>query len=166
MGSDFAAALESWLRELPSSQMVYPRQLHHRIKYLFWRVYTPYHPFLRDTALALGIVKHEGRQNFLLGHITPEAIPEFIARCVERGYGNHFVAWNDDGQLASLRIVEDFERQYHLRIFEDGEVRGHYEYTPECYPILHLREIGLEDRRHIFNEHIGDLITPVADSGT
>ena len=151
--------LEQWVRYLPSSRMIYPAQTHNRAKYMFWRLYTPLHPFMRDAALALGIVHHEGRQDFLLGTLAPgQTVREFVSHCITLGYGNHFVAWRDQGEVISLRYVKDFVSQYHLRIFEDGEVRGHYEYTPECHPILHMKEIGQEDRRQTFFEHLGDRI--------
>ncbi len=149
----------SSFRDLPYSAMIYPRSLRDRAKYVFWRVYTPYHPFVRDTALALGVVRHEGRQHFLLGKVAPHiSIQEFVERLVAQGFGNHFVAWEDEGELVSLRYVEDFKCQYHLRVFKDGEVRAHYEYTPECYPILHLREVGIEARRDDFLRMLGDTI--------
>ena len=163
MEFDSLDALEQWIRELPRAAMQYPEELRHKLKYYFWKVYTPYHPFVRDLALRLKIIRHEGRQEFLLGHIKPEkSIREFIADCVRLGFGNHFVAWHDDGEIASLRIVEDFSRQYHLRIFTDGEVRGHYEYTPECYPRRHMKKMGMEDRRAFFYDLLGDHLTPSA----
>jgi hypothetical protein len=159
MSSDTAQALEGWVKHLPSSRMAYPDRADHWAKYGFWRLYTPLHPYVRDGALAAGIVRHIGRQDFLLGHIAPgQSVRDFVAHCIEQGYGNHFIAWRDEGELVSLRFVEDFVYQYHLRVFKDGEVRGHYEYTPECHPVLHMKEIGLEDRRHVFYGHLGDRI--------
>jgi hypothetical protein len=164
-GSAENVLLEEWVRTLPPSGMVFPNRLPDRAKYFFWQWYTPFHSKVRDTAMKLRVVRHEGRQEFLLGRIAPgQTIQEFITYCITRGYGNHFVAWQDDGELASLRFVETFDFQYHLRIFRDGEVRGHYEYTPECRPILHMLEIGHEDRRKIFYEHLGDRIVRAVDT--
>ena len=84
-----------------------------------------------------------------------------MSHCILKGYGNHFVAWREKGEVVSLRYTTDFAYQYHLRVFEDGEVRGHFEYTPECYPISHMKMVGLEDRRHIFFEHLEDKIVPI-----
>ncbi len=141
--------------------MVYPPQIGNRAKYFFWRLYTPCHPLVRDAALALGLAHHKGRQDFLIGTVAPgHTIQDFISYCIERGYGNHFVAWRDEGQAASLRFVESFVYQYHLRVFEDGEVRGHYEHTPECYPLSHLkRKFVFEDRRDVFYAQLGDWVT-------
>lgn len=152
-------SIEQWVKNLPSSRMVFPNEMVNRIKYFAWRVYTPLHPYFRDALLGLRILHHQGRQDFLLGRIAPgQTLREFVSHCIERGYGNHFVAWHDEGEVVSLRYVDDFAYQYHLRIFRDGEVRGHFEYTPEYRPIAHMRDVGCEDRRHIFYEHLGDRI--------
>lgn len=146
--------------------MVFPDSFIDRVKYVFWRLYTPLHPLVRDTALSLGIGSQsdyypQGRQPYVLGRLSPEiTLQEFVSRMIEKGFGNHFTAWEDRGQVVSLRYMEDFKYQYHLRIFEDGEVRGHYEYTPECHPILHMRMEGVpfEERREKFLEFLGDQI--------
>ena len=153
------ASIESWVRGLPASRMVRPARARHLPKYAFWRLYTPLHPLVRDSVVATGLVRPGGRKDFLLGYVAPgQTIKEFVSYLVDKGYGNHFVAWHDEGQVVSLRYVEDFVYQYHVRVFEDGEVRGHYEYTPECHPVLHLKEIGLQDRREFFYRHLGDRI--------
>lgn len=148
--------------------MVFPKRFSDRVKYYVWQVYTPFHPPLRDLAIAIGIVSLESkiekwgaRQNYLLGHIAPqETLESIVNHLINQGYGNHFIAWEDDGEVVSLRYVEDFKYQYHLRIFEDGEVRGHFEYTTECHPIRHFYEVGFEDRREEFLKVLGDRIVP------
>lgn len=156
---------QKWIKKLPRSKMCYPTRLRDRAKYVFWRTYTPFHPILRGTARVLGldtdsfVETEEGRQNYPLGHIAPEiALQEFVNYLVEKGFANHFVAWKDDGELVSLRRVENFTHQYHIRIFKDGEVRGHYEYTPECYPFMHLRAHGQEPRTEVFRQLFGDRV--------
>jgi hypothetical protein len=145
------AAAQDLEKTLPRSEIVFPSSFPNRLKYGFWRVYTPLHPLVRDMTLALGIVSHSGRQNFLIGKIAPGQSPKsLIDFLVEQGYGNHFIAWKDDGELVNLRRVIDFTYQYHIRIFADGEVRGHYEYTPECYPILHFKAVNQKDCRDEF----------------
>ena len=154
-----------WLQRLPQSQMVYPDNLVHRIKYYFWRVYGPYHPTVRDSVISLSLIKNRGRQPYLIGTVAPHlSIEEFVAFLVEKGFAYHRVAWEDDGEVVSLRHVEDFIYQYHIRVFEDREVRGHYEYTPECYPILHLWDVGRQDKRKEFLELVGERLTPHMDA--
>ena len=148
---------------IPQSEIVFPSSsLQGWLKYGFWRVYTPLHPTVRDVSLALGIVAHSGRQNFLIGRIAPgQTIKSVVDFMISEGYGNHFIAWKDDDEVVSLRKVVDFTYQYHVRIFADGEIRGHYEYTPECYPVLHFKAIGQRDCREEFHALLKERIIPV-----
>lgn len=149
------------IEKLPHSQMVYPESLTQRIKYYLWYFYTPYHPKVRDSVIALSLIKNRGRQPYLLGTIAPHlSVEEFVSHLMKKGYAYHRVAWEDDGEVVSVRKVPNFERQYHIRVFEDREVRGHFEYTPECYPIAHLWDVGREDRREEFFADLGETITP------
>ena len=158
-------AHQEWISRLPQSEMVYPDSVVLRIKYYFRRVYGPYHPTVRDSIIYLSLIKNRGRQPFLLGTIAPGlSVEDFVAFLVEKGFAYHRVAWEDDGEIVSLRHVENFVYQYHVRIFEDREVRGHYEYTPECYPILHLWDVGRQDRREEFLELVGDRLIPYRDA--
>jgi hypothetical protein len=140
-------------------------------KYFFWRLYTPLHPLCRGMIQRLGVTsasfveqEYPGRQDYLLGTIAPgQTSQAFISYLIEQGFGKHFVAWHDEGELASLRYSDGFRYQYHLRVFKDGEVRGHYEYTPECYPLKHLKGVGRSPRHDHFLQLLGDRIVP-ADS--
>lgn len=142
--------------------MASPRGFFDRLKYTIWFFYTPLHTYVRDCVVTLRLVRHEGRQQFLLGTIAPSVTArEVIEFLVNEGYGKHFVAWRDEDELISLRRSDDFKRQYHIRIFIDGEVRGHYEYTPECRPWKHLRAIAQEPKREEFLALLGPFIVPV-----
>jgi hypothetical protein len=149
--------------------MVYPDSFGDRLKYFFWRLYTPLHPLVRDSLLVVGIGSQSdtypgGRQPYLLGTLAPGiSVQDFVSSMLAQGFGNHFIAWKDRGQIVSLRYMDDFKYQYHLRVFEDGEVRGHYEYTPECHPVLHMKMVGVpfEPRREEFMRFIGDRIVLV-----
>lgn len=154
---------EQWIEDLPHSRMAYPEKLLDRIKYWFWRLYTPIHPYVRDMCLLLGLVRHEGRQDFLIGMLDPSrSIREFVSYLVEQqGFGNHFIAWKDTDELVSLRRTEGFEYQHHVRIFTDGEVRCHYEYTPEYRPIRHLIQIGFKQPATELKAVIDDWVVPV-----
>lgn len=155
-------SLKLWIKTLPYSRLVCSTSFKDRMKYVFWWLYTPFHPFARDVLIYLGILRHSSRQDYLIGTLAPgQSVREFVSFLITQGYGNHFIAWRDDGELLSLRYLDGFERQYHLRIFEDGEVRGHYEFTPESYPIRHFKAIGQEDRRDEFLRLLGDRIIPL-----
>lgn len=164
---------KNWVKDLPRSRIEYPDTLINRFKYWFWAIYAHFYPFIRGVLYKLGIgtfiIKHTdrksdypGRQGFLIGTIDPARTARDLAHfLVEQGFGNHFVAWKDSGEVASLRRSVGFEHQYHLRIFSDGEIRAHYEYTPEFHPILHLIRIGFEDRREEFLKMLKGWIIPI-----
>lgn len=152
---------EAQLGNIPHARPAYPDSSTDKLKYLFWRVITPFHPYVRDLLSYIKILRNEGRQNYLLGRLAPhQSIEDFVAFLLEKGYGNHFIAFTDEGQAVSLRYSPNFQYQYHIRVFHDGEVRGHYEYTPEYKPIAHLREVGMEARFEEFLELLGDRIIP------
>lgn len=163
---------DNWIEQLPRSQMVYPSAFNDRLKYWFWRMYTPIHPFVRDASLHLGVgrflikcvvpeIKRGGRQDFLLGTLNPSrSMREFVSFLISQGFGNHFIAWKDADELVSLRKTVDFKYQYHVRIFCDGEVRCHYEFTPEYRPVRHLIRIGFEDRTVEFENLLQGWLLP------
>lgn len=157
MGSSEA----TWIDDLPRSRMMYPDSPLDQIKYWFWQIYTPLHPYVRDLALMLGLVRHEGRQDFLIGTLDPSrSLREFVSYLIDQGFGNHFIAWRDTDEVVSLRRTDGFRFQYHLRIFADGEVRCHYEYTPEYRPIRHLIRVGFEERAAEFRAMLEGWVVP------
>ena len=110
-------------------------------------------------------IQREGRQDFLLGTLHPErSVHEFVLFLVSKGFGNHFIAWRDADELVSLRQTVDFKYQYHIRIFTDGEVRGHFEFTPEYHPVLHLVRIGFEEKTVEFENLLKGWVLPAARS--
>jgi len=167
---------EQWVRDLPRSRMVYPTAAHNQLKYWFWRVYTPLHPFVRNTSHRLGIgtllikavapeMRHEGRQDFLVGTLDPKhSLQDFVSFLISQGFGNHFIAWKDADEVVSLRRTVSFKHQYHIRVFKDGEVRCHYEYTPEYRPIRHFVRVGFEDRTPEFQNLLQDWIVPATNT--
>mgnify|MGYP001608920901 CR=1 FL=1 len=133
----------------------------------FWFVVTPIFPYLRDAAEFLGIVRHSfenGRQPFVIGNLAPnKSAEEFKDYLVSRGFGNHFIAWIDKDEVFGLRYRENYEFQYHIRFFDDGEIRGHYEFTPESHPIKHYKEDFFESRREFFLKSLGDWVLPCSE---
>jgi len=141
----------------------YPVGTTSRAKYYFWRGVYPFFAHTRDFLVSLRIIHHNVRQRYLLGALAPQKTVEgLLAHLESVGFGNHFVAWIDEGELFGLRRLEGFERQYHVRIFRNGDVRGHYEFTPESHPLRHFKEHGFEDRREEFLAFLGDWIVPAA----
>lgn len=148
--------------------MEYPTAFIDQVKYWFWMIYSRLYPLIRRVSYFLGIGKffinyfepgHTGRQDFLIGVLHPSRSPrDFALFLVTQGFGNHFVAWKDAGELVSLRKTAGFDRQYHIRVFKDNEVRGHYEFTPECHPFLHMVRVGFEDRTEEFKEIVQDWV--------
>lgn len=148
-----------WKKSIPDSKIILPDNFFDKIKYIFWRLFTPMHPFVRDSLLTLGVITHVGRQNFRVGYLAPDCkLEDAVKILIDNGYGNHFIAWIDEGEIISMRYVCDFTHQYHIRFFQDGEIRGHYEYTPECYPILHMKDVGMEDRKEKFLAILGNCV--------
>lgn len=160
---------KKWIARLPHSKMARPTNPIHFVKYLFWKVAGPAHPYARDITARLGLfnfnqfVDEKGRQQFLLGTIAAQFSAKDVIEClIAHGYGNHFIAWKDSGEVASLRLVDGFTHQYHVRIFNDGEVRAHYELTPEAYPIKHYYEVGMEERGEYFQRLLGHMIEKIS----
>lgn len=114
-------------------------------------VVRPVFPFFQWVVIKTKILEQPPRQPFLLGTL---AVPpdEAIAHLKATGFFTNRIAWPDPGQVASLRRLCDERHtwQYHIRLFEDGEVRGHYERTPEDFPLRHLNNVGFEDRKEVF----------------
>ncbi|HEX4104075.1 MAG TPA: hypothetical protein VHZ04_01185 [Candidatus Paceibacterota bacterium] len=145
---------------IPDSVLPYPNAILDRVKFHFWKGIAPTFLFTRDALIASRVIRHEGRQEYFLGKLAEgKSIDDFLQYLEVQGFANHFIALKDDGQLLSLRRLENFERQYHLRIFRDGEVRGHYEYTPEAHPVWHWKETRMEPRQEVFLNILGDWIS-------
>jgi hypothetical protein len=148
-------------KHITDSVLPFPKGFYNRVKYVvFGKFIYSFHNIVRDILLFLGILRHEGRQDFHIGHLAPgRRVEDFLKHLEQHQFGNNFVAWKDEGEAVSVRRLADFEWQYHLRIHQDGEVRGHYEYTPESHPILHLKEVSMEPRREDFIAWVGDWVT-------
>ena len=142
--------------------MVFPDKFDKRVQYVFWRAFTPMHPLFRELCMPVRRLRGRSkRQNYLLGTIVEGRTPQQLAtHLLSHGYRRHPVAWRDPDEFVSLRLVKNFEWQYHLRVFTDGEVRGHYELTPEAYPFRHLKKHHMQARREEFLAHLSGWIVP------
>ncbi|MDB4939762.1 MAG: hypothetical protein JWO40_187 [Candidatus Doudnabacteria bacterium] len=129
------------------------------LKQILWHILYPIFPYVRDGLLKLKIVHHSGRQNFYLGHLSPNyTIEHYKERLRKHNFHHHVVAWEDEGEILVLRKHDSFRWQHHLRLFEDREIRGHYELTPESNPIDHFFEKDFRDAREQFRFYLGDML--------
>jgi len=132
-----------------------------KIKKNIWRHLYPIFPWVQKHFLKWHLTWHEkGRQPYHIGWLAPGKSLKDLEKHLhnEWNFGNHFVAWTDKSQVLSWRKLENFDYQYHIRVFRDGEIRGHYEYTPESKPIEHFIEIDEQARIEQFRKFLGDYI--------
>ncbi len=133
-----------------------------KFKRNIWRHIYPIFPWMQKHFLKWHLVWHEkGRQPYHIGWLAKGKTLEDLEKHLHEnwGFGNHFVAWEDNGQVLSWRKLESFQKQWHLRIFSDGEIRGHYEWTPEDKPVEHFIEIGEEERHEDFKKFLGEYLS-------
>lgn len=113
-----------------------------KIKRGFWSFFLyPIFPYVEHLFV---FIHKRTRQRFHVGWLAPETTLEAMKEHLSKkyGFGNHFIAWEDQGQVLSWRKLDGFDYQFHLRVFADGEIRGHYEKTPEASPLNHFLERG------------------------
>jgi hypothetical protein len=131
------------------------------IKRDIWRHLYRVFPWMQAHFLKWHLAWHEkGRQPYHIGWLAPGKTLKELEKHLHGkwNFGNHFVAWTDNDQVLSWRKLESFDYQYHLRVFRDGEIRGHYEYTPESKPVDHFMEINEQERNDDFKKFLGDYI--------
>ncbi|HUX35882.1 MAG TPA: hypothetical protein VMV71_02505 [Candidatus Paceibacterota bacterium] len=139
MQTESQAPEKAWLKTIPYSTVDYPESSVKFLRVWFWQAYMPIHYLMRNSIAAFNVFEL-GKPKDFLGNIAPHlSMRDFVEFLVKKGYKNHFVAWKYKGEVVSLRYVENFSRQYHIRVFENGSVCGHYEYTPESRPFTHMK---------------------------
>lgn len=132
-----------------------------KIKKFIWKQIYHIFPWMQTHFLKWHLAWHEkGRQPYHLGWLAPGKTLQDLEKHLHEkwGFGNHFVAWTDNGQVLSWRKLEDFDNQYHIRVFKDGEIRGHYEYTPESKPFQHFMEVNEESHQSEFKKFLGNYL--------
>lgn len=135
---------------------------------IFWTIVYKLFPIIRDTLLTLRIIWHsKKRQPFPVGYlkegITRKECRQYLR---ESGFERNVIAWVDHGEMISMRKIDPIQPDYHyhIRIFEDGEIRGHYEKMPERHPIDHFRERGMMNRADYFRSIMSEMIVGVTVS--
>lgn len=122
-----------------------------------WRfIYRTYPPLLR---ILERLRFHHGRQPYLLGRLavahTPEELNDHLA---SQGFEPAVLAWKDGGEILSVRRIDGQRFQYHLRLFSDRALHGHYEYSSEGNPWGHITEKVFEPREAFFKELLGEYL--------
>lgn len=121
-----------------------PITLWERLKQFLWHLIEPIFPTIRDACVLLGIVSHEQRQDFVYGFLKEGATLQLLRQhLLANGFSDDYVSWIDPGETLNMRKPHQLIWQYHVRLFEDNEVRAHLEYTPESHPWKHLFEKGM-----------------------
>lgn len=144
---------------MPNELILWKMSRMDRVKAFVWACIAPVFPYLRNGLVKLGVLRHNFRQPFLIGWLaTGRSIEGLRQHLASQGFANHFIAWIDRDETLGIRKLVDFHKQYHLRVFKDNEVRGHYEWTPESRPFDHFFEVGMEERREEFLRFLGDWI--------
>lgn len=96
---------------------------------------------------------HGFRQKFLLGHLNAnfnkDDLVEFLSK---KGFEFTILAWHDPGEIVSMRKVDKNIYQHHIRLFVDGEIRAHYEYSPESSPWGHFWEAHFVPETEFYRE--------------
>lgn len=125
---------------------------------LIWKINYKIYPCLRDLILFLGLWKHSGRQKFRIGFLKKNIEESDVKKILEKkGFERSICSWIDDCEVLSMRKrVGSY--QYHIRLFSDGEIRGHYEYSPENKPFGHLNETVFRSEKCYFCEVLGDVL--------
>ncbi|MFZ2204965.1 MAG: hypothetical protein WAV23_00020 [Minisyncoccia bacterium] len=132
-----------------------------KIKHNMWQRLYGFFPFFHKNFHKFYVFFHgKERQRYHIGWLAPgKTLDELKKHLQEKwNFGNNFVAWVDLGQVLSWRKLESFHRQHHVRVFEDGEIRGHYEFTPESHPLDHFLEKGELERKDDFLKFLGSFV--------
>lgn len=139
-------------------------------QWLFFLFIRPIFPLLQWFGHVSGLFVHAktieppyNRQPFLIGRLSnTKSLDELISHLKQAGFFFERLAYKDPGQVLSMRRLCDTynDRQFHIRIFSDGEVRGHYEYTPEDHPIAHMQEALFEPHTEQFRKWLSPFLAP------
>jgi hypothetical protein len=110
-----------------------------------------------------GMGKNKPRQEYHIGWLSPEKSLEDLRVHLhsEWGFGNHFISRIENGQVLSWRKLVPPNKQYHIRVFTDGEIRGHFEPTPESGVLAHLARHAIKESHTDFTKFLADFVVYV-----
>lgn len=126
---------------------------------MVWKViYVIYPPVLR---ILEKLNFHYVRQDYLWGKLNPKYTQTDLKNfLLKKSFSPAILAWRDPGEILSLRLTDNKIFQHHIRLFDDGEIRGHHEYSSEGNPLFHIFRVGLRDDREFFQSLLGDYMIP------
>ncbi|HCP08568.1 MAG TPA: hypothetical protein DIT25_02085 [Candidatus Moranbacteria bacterium] len=102
---------------------------------------------------------HHHRQDFLIGHLAAQKITEDLERHLAmNGFERAIIALKDPGEILDMRKREGEEFQYHIRLFNDREIRTHYEYAPEAHLVTHCFNVCQEKKETYFKELLNEYL--------
>ncbi len=135
---------------------------------IFWSIVYKIFPIVRNSLLFVGLIWHKKiRQPFTVGYLKEGIELKDCQKYLKaQGFERNVLAWIDDGEVLSMRKIDPIQphRHYHIRIFNDGEVCGHYEKMPERHPIDCLRKKGMENRSIYFRSLMAEFLIDVTKS--
>lgn len=116
----------------------------------FWKfIYTFWPSVLR----MYEVFFHHHRQDFLIGRlISRKSADDLKSHLAKHGFERAIIALKDPGEILDMRQMDGKEFQYHIRLFDNGEIRAHYEYAPEAHPITHCFNVCQEARKKHFKK--------------
>lgn len=123
-----------------------------------WKIiYKVFPPFVR---ILEKLKFHTGRQPFPIGFLNKEKYSEddFKNHLINEGFEIALLAWKDEGEILSLRKIDNTIFQYHIRLHSDGEIRAHYEYSTESNPIKHFFEKDFDPKNDYFTNLLKDYL--------
>lgn len=122
-----------------------------------WKIiYKLYPPIIRTLEK---LKFHTGRQPFIIGFLKEGLNQSDLKNyLIDNDFELAILAWKDEQEIFSLRKTDNKIFQYHIRLHSDGEIRGHYEYSPEGSPLKHVLEKGLEQKSDFFINLLKDYL--------
>ena len=130
-----------------------------QVKEEMWRLVRPMFPALRGAFTSMGLGHPPKKRDFFIGHLAANRTAvDLEDHLVRQGFEQDPIAWKEEGEVMSLRRRVSFEYQYHIRLFDDGELCGHFELTVESNPRAHLAEKEFYDKKAEFLEFLGDWV--------
>ena len=101
---------------------------------------------------------HNSRQPYFITTIENIDIQKFERYLKKVGFEKAILSWKDPGEVLSMRKIDNDKYQYHIRIFSNGEIRGHYEYSSESNPIKHVIEAVFLPEKSYFERLIVNFV--------